>query len=153
MLIFGTFLLIGLVVITFIELTSGGIFQPAPQSLPPQQRPLPYSPYQQQAATCGDVSIECKVSANARVKRCKLEDAEEQISNELAYPLRTEACRQAERDLAARCPKDCPLDYSTVTVFGGPLDLRAQPVDDEGYCTYVGQKAVTIKGTCTRAVR
>ncbi len=155
-LIFGTFLLVGLMVITFIELTSGGIFsRQAPPPMTPemqerlrQQMERNANPYAIAPTSCGDVSIECKVSATTRVKRCRADEAEKRISDQLAYPLRSESCKQAERALADRCPTGCPLDYSSVTVFGGQLDFRAQPRDDEGYCSYTGEKSVTIKGTC-----
>ncbi|MCB0344624.1 MAG: hypothetical protein KDD66_05890 [Bdellovibrionales bacterium] len=157
-LIFGTFLLVGLMVITFIELTSGGIFNRnavPPQMTPEMQRALQErimqqqgNPYMTQPTSCGDVSVDCKVSATARIKHCKADEAEKQISDELAYPLRSETCKQAERALAERCPRGCPLDYSTVTVFGGQLNFRPSPRDDEGFCSYVGEKSVTIKGTC-----
>lgn len=99
------------------------------------------------AVACGPVIDQCRATAEAKVSQCSQGGARTKIESLLSKPLQAEGCLDIEQRLNSQCARGCELDYMSLLVVPGDLEISLEPGEGEG-CLARGQQVVTVHGKC-----
>ena len=104
-------------------------------------------------SNCGEFVERCIARGEVNIDGCDDALAREKLAELLRAPLQGPACAKVVKEMEANCAQGCELDYGSMVVIPGELNVAyTSTVDEFGRCQVRGSRQVSLAAHC-RAIR